>query len=259
MKRTRENRRTSLIWKIETEDLIRLVNESSSIVEILKKLGFDAYNGNHKTLKHRLKEDNICTEEMKKRGKEERRTWAGKFTKIDDREVFCEDSNYSRSSLKKRIIKEKILPYECSGEDCDITDKWHGEKISLQLDHINGVNNDHRLSNIRFLCPNCHSQTNTFSGKRLKREMVQCIICIVEKAEGGRRATMCNLCRDKRMIEVKNGQKKFNPSNEELTKTIRDLKYNIRKVGEFYNVSDTAIRKRCKKLEINYKKKNTNI
>lgn len=44
-----------------------------------------------------------------------------------------------------------------------------GQSLSLQLDHINGINNDHRLENLRFLCPNCHSQTNTYAGKNKGR------------------------------------------------------------------------------------------
>lgn len=41
--------------------------------------------------------------------------------------------------------------------------------LTLQLDHINRVNNDHRLTNLRFLCPNCHSQTDTYAGKNMGR------------------------------------------------------------------------------------------
>ena len=43
------------------------------------------------------------------------------------------------------------------------------KKLSLQLDHINGINNDHRIENLRFLCPNCHSQTETYAGKNKGR------------------------------------------------------------------------------------------
>jgi 5-methylcytosine-specific restriction endonuclease McrA len=39
----------------------------------------------------------------------------------------------------------------------------------MQLDHVNGVKNDNRLANLRMLCPNCHSQTPTFTGRNLKR------------------------------------------------------------------------------------------
>ena len=45
--------------------------------------------------------------------------------------------------------------------------KWQGQDLSLQLDHINGVNNDHRVKNLRFLCPNCYSQTDTYGGKNV--------------------------------------------------------------------------------------------
>jgi 5-methylcytosine-specific restriction endonuclease McrA len=59
-------------------------------------------------------------------------------------------------------VKENRLEYKCA--NCGIKE-WNNLPLSLQLDHINGVNNDHRLENLRFLCPNCHSQTDTYSGK----------------------------------------------------------------------------------------------
>lgn len=40
------------------------------------------------------------------------------------------------------------------------------KKLTLQLDHINGKNNDHRIENLRLLCPNCHSITETYAGKK---------------------------------------------------------------------------------------------
>ena len=52
--------------------------------------------------------------------------------------------------------------------ECGISE-WLGNPLALQLDHINGVNNDHRLTNLRFLCPNCHSQTDTYAGKNMGR------------------------------------------------------------------------------------------
>lgn len=71
-----------------------------------------------------------------------------------------------RFNLKKRILRLSLLKYECS--ECSLPPKWNGKVLSLQLDHINGVNNDNRIENLRFLCPNCHSQTETFAHKNRK-------------------------------------------------------------------------------------------
>jgi Zn finger protein HypA/HybF involved in hydrogenase expression len=69
---------------------------------------------------------------------------------------------YQTFKLKNRLIKEKVLEYKCS--ICKINE-WNNKQISLHLDHIDGNNHNHRLENLRLLCPNCHSQTNTWCGK----------------------------------------------------------------------------------------------
>lgn len=71
------------------------------------------------------------------------------------------------SSLKKAMLQEGV-EYRCSMEDCLLHEqvKWRNRDITLQVDHINGDNIDNRLENLRFLCPNCHPQTETFSTKR---------------------------------------------------------------------------------------------
>ena len=65
---------------------------------------------------------------------------------------------------------EELIPYRCSV--CGIEPMWQSKPLTLVLDHINGVNNDNRLQNLRFLCPNCNSQTNTFSRghRRMKKQ-----------------------------------------------------------------------------------------
>jgi hypothetical protein len=70
---------------------------------------------------------------------------------------------YPTNKLKKRLLEEGFLVNKCS--ECGLSDTWNGNPIVLQLDHINGINNDHRLENVRLLCPNCHSQTDTWCGK----------------------------------------------------------------------------------------------
>lgn len=81
---------------------------------------------------------------------------------IPQEEIFVENSTYSNEMVKQRIVVNNLLEYKCS--KCGI-DEWQGETIVLDLDHINGDNKDNRISNLRFLCPNCHSQTDTFKGR----------------------------------------------------------------------------------------------
>jgi 5-methylcytosine-specific restriction endonuclease McrA len=81
---------------------------------------------------------------------------------ISNDELFVEKSKHTNEYIKNRILTEKLLDYKCS--ECGIN-SWCGKKLVLELDHINGVNNDNRLTNLRLLCPNCHSQTDTFRGR----------------------------------------------------------------------------------------------
>ena len=68
----------------------------------------------------------------------------------------------TRAGVIRVIIKDDLITYKCG--ECEISE-WNNKKLALHLDHINGKNSDHRLDNLRFLCPNCHSQTETYTGK----------------------------------------------------------------------------------------------
>lgn len=83
--------------------------------------------------------------------------------KIDLSEILeGKHPQYQTFKLKKRILKEKVLENKCN--ICGITE-WNKKEISLQLDHIDGNGHNHRLENLRLICPNCHSQTDTYCGK----------------------------------------------------------------------------------------------
>jgi Zn finger protein HypA/HybF involved in hydrogenase expression len=80
----------------------------------------------------------------------------------DPRDILIEGSPHSTGHVKKVILAFRLKEYQC--ECCGLSD-WLGKPIVLELDHINGINNDHRIENVRFLCPNCHSQTENFRGR----------------------------------------------------------------------------------------------
>jgi hypothetical protein len=149
---------------IDEELFTKAVKENTTIAGVLRSLGkSDKSFGFYKTVHKYVKIFNLDTSH-----------WDGKIyikgkkrnapmAPIED--VLSSNGNYDYKYVKRRILKDNLLPYECN--KCNITD-WLGEKLSLHLDHINGINDDHRLENLRFLCPNCHSLTSTYCGKNKK-------------------------------------------------------------------------------------------
>lgn len=63
----------------------------------------------------------------------------------------------------RRALQEVGVPYRCVG--CGLSDTWNSGPLSLEIDHLNGNWRDNRAENLRYLCPNCHSQclTSQFS------------------------------------------------------------------------------------------------
>ena len=147
--------------KINDEDFINIVKESFYIKDIIFKCGYTS-SLNKRTrdkIKSRIKQLNIDISHFK-----------FIYPKTLD-EILIKDSpvvKKSSTSIKRRLLKEGILKEECL--ECGITNLYNGKKLVLQLDHINGINDDYRIENLRILCPNCHSQTETFAGKNIKRE-----------------------------------------------------------------------------------------
>lgn len=162
-----QRKRRSPIWLMSVEEFEQLVKQSSSLREILNHFGF-GYGGNSfEILKKRIKEEGIDASHLQITA-EKRTAAAINFNTIPLEEILVENSTYtSTQHLKKRLLKERLLENKCS--ECDLGPIWNNKPISLQLEHKNGIRNDHRIENLTILCPNCHSQTDTFAGKRFKK------------------------------------------------------------------------------------------
>lgn len=231
MKKERQKR--SVVWKYTREEMQQLINDSHSLVDLCKKIGINSRNGSVKSLYARILKENLDLSILKENKKKNGSNNSKKITI----ESFSENSEIARSSIKRFILSNNLIPYRC--RDCD-NNGYHNEKIlSLQLEHINGVNNDNRLENLCFLCPNCHSQTETYAGKCKK--IRQSYIFSIKKIEK-------NLDKKPKYEQPK----KFQIDRDELERLIKsDL--SMVKIGKMFGVSDNAIRKRCKTLNIDIK------
>lgn len=83
---------------------------------------------------------------------------------------------YPTYRLRNRLIEVGLLEYKCS--NCGINE-WCNEPVTLELDHKDGDNTNHQLSNLRLMCPNCHSQTATYKSKNKKLKRINGVATVL--------------------------------------------------------------------------------
>lgn len=96
-------------------------------------------------------------ERRKRTFRRNKRNWS-------DSEVYCEQSLFPRSQLRRKFLIDKFVPYCCAL--CKNKGEWFGKMLTLEVEHKNGINDDNTKSNLEWLCPNCHSQTPTYRNSK---------------------------------------------------------------------------------------------
>lgn len=199
---------------------------------MLSKLGYSTKGGNNNaTLKNRLKYYGISTDHFTSRPS--KRDWT-------DEEIFCEDSKASQATLRRTYKKKNITPYECAV--CGLEPFWNGKPLVLTLDHKNGKNKDNRYENLRWICPNCDRQSDTY-GMRNRKNLQKNVVLF----SGSYSETNKDIHNSKKIEKKK--QEIEAPNRQELKNKLWELK-NYTQVANHYNVSPTQIRRWCRKYDL---------
>jgi len=224
----------SCIWDTSDKDFIKIVKDSIFYSDVARKVGYKCIT-NHRVIKKRIKHLELDISHFKKGGNH------GTRKKYPLKDICVENSTYDTQGLKKRLFKELKWEHKCGF--CNLKEyKWMMTNeigpIPLELDHINGNNKDHRLENLRLLCPSCHATTSTFKGRNVKHINIEnkCVDCESKIHKG---STRCNTCAQ--LKRYNNNGIKARPSLEQLEKDLETLP--MTKTGEKYGVSDNCIRK----------------
>ncbi|MGE4427092.1 MAG: hypothetical protein AB7G37_11625 [Solirubrobacteraceae bacterium] len=152
------------------DELREAVATSATLTEVLRKLGLRAAGGNHRSIRSWIDRLEISTAHFTRAAPPRRPA-----TPLG--EILVPGSLYRRGTLKERLYAEGLKTRTC--EMCGQGELWRGRRMSLILDHVNGVHDDNRLENLRIVCPNCAATLETHCGRNRPDRLTarKCLRC----------------------------------------------------------------------------------
>jgi len=238
-------------FSLQLEDLPRVqvvVDSSYSYSDAVRSLGGDAGNGTHHCrLKRYIRDHGVDCSHFVGRSWNKGKTKLRSQLEVDElaNKYLVPNSSVQSSKIRRFVIEAGLLRNQCV--KCGLTDLWNGSPICLHLDHIDGDHTNNSLSNLRILCPNCHSQTSTYCNKRRLApeltgvsESVATNKPIVLRLRAGSTTIAYS---GKRRKPCKRPTKIVWPTNEELASLVQQVP--LSKLGPMLGVSDNAVKKRC--------------
>jgi hypothetical protein len=147
------------------EDLREACRSARSVAQVMERLGLDPRRKRGRNAVERaMREVGLDPRSLAGQGWSQGTSRAPRYRKTLSEILVADRLIHSTHKLKLRLVEQGVLGWRCA--ICGIED-WRGCPLSLQLDHINGDRRDNRQENLRLLCPNCHSQTDTFAGRNV--------------------------------------------------------------------------------------------
>jgi hypothetical protein len=218
--------------RYKKENFIDIIKKSQNITDAINKLGLKPRGNNYLTIKKYISLYNLdishfvtITPQVLENLKKNRDS-----RKLSLKEILVENRVYNTSSLKKRLFENGLKKNEC--EMCGQNDIWHGKKISLIIDHIDGRHDNNTLDNLRILCPNCNASLETHCGKNKRKKEYICN-CGNKMNRSSQNCKMCN--------DIAKRKIKKRPNIDTLKLEVNNLGYV--KTGAKYGVSNVTIKK----------------
>lgn len=216
------------------EEFKQIIQQSSSFSDVCRELGYSKSGASVARIKLKIDQLQISTDHF---------GLANKTPIVRTEEnVFIENSTAAQKTLRRWYLQGAYTPYICS--ICGQEPIWQNKELTLILDHINGINTDDRLENLRWVCPNCNMQLPTTNGKN-KKTLNQKNFCKDCGKEIDIRSERCIQCHGKTQIVPLD---KMLVTREELKELIRTTPFTT--IGKQFGVTDNAVRKWCEKFSL---------